>query len=158
MTTYNKIEHIAHLLTKRGALLATAESCTGGLIGAACTTVSGSSLWYNGGIIAYSNEIKENVLSVPREVLIEHGAVSEVTVLAMAENAARIFNVHCAISVSGIAGPGGGSEEKPVGLVWIGIQSFGKTKAYRNVFDGTRDDVRQQAVDTSLQLLLDSIQ
>ena len=130
-----------------------AESCTGGLIGAAITSVAGSSEWFAGGVIAYSNDIKMRLLGVPEQVLTQCGAVSAETVSAMAEGAARLLQTDCAIAVSGIAGPGGGTEEKPVGLVFIGIRVKDETKSFRYIFPGDRSTVRNQTADTAISLL-----
>ena len=132
------INELAQALKERGLVCATAESCTGGLIGAALTSVSGSSEWYVGGVISYANSVKTGVLGVPAEIIEKHGAVSEECVRAMAEGVRRITGSDFAIATSGIAGPGGGSDEKPVGLVWIGVSSQNGTEAYRMVFRGDR--------------------
>ena len=111
---------LGEMLTRRNLTLVTAESCTGGLIGHALTDVAGSSVYFLGGIIAYSNEAKMNLLHVPEQTLIDYGAVSEQVVLAMASGAREVFRADLAVSVTGIAGPGGGTDEKPVGLTYIG--------------------------------------
>ncbi len=157
MGTYNNIQWIADELIRRKGTLVTAESCTGGMIGGAFTDLAGSSQWFTGGIIAYSNEVKENFLSVPHDILEEHGAVSEETVLAMAKNVASKFTADCSIAVSGIAGPGGGSDKKPLGLVWIGIHCYGKTIACKNIFTGGRYGVRIQTVEKSVELLMKNL-
>ena len=117
-------EQVGELLSQRGWTLAVAESCTGGLLGHRITNVSGSSAYFEGGIISYSNEAKEAVLAVPREILIEHGAVSRETALAMARGARRVLGTDLAVSVTGIAGPGGATAEKPVGLAYIAPVSY----------------------------------
>src|SRR5690606_38442652 len=112
--------------------LSTAESCTGGQIGHLLTSIPGSSKAYEGGVIAYSNSIKINSLGVPEETIKRFGAVSEATVIAMAEGAKKKFKTDYAIATTGIAGPGGGSKEKPVGTVWVGVA--GKTKTVTRCF------------------------
>ena len=144
---------IGKILFERGQTVSTAESCTGGLIGAAFTAVPGSSNWYKGGVIAYSNEIKERLLSVSNEILLKDGAVSKSTVFEMAEGVSKLFQTDYAISVSGIAGPGGGTVEKPVGLVYIAIKTPSETKTYKCNFNGDRDSVRSQTVNFTIEKL-----
>jgi len=117
---------VVSLAAEQKLTIATAESCTGGLIGAAITSIPGSSEPFKGGIIAYENTVKMRQLGVPEETLNAHGAVSEKVAKAMAQGALRTLNVDLAISVTGIAGPGGGSDEKPVGTVWIGLAQKGQ--------------------------------
>lgn len=115
------IGKIAFSLSRAGYFLATAESCTGGMVAAACTDASGSSGWFKGGIVAYANEIKQTLLHVPEEDIREHGAVSEAVVKHMALNTLALCGAHASIAVSGVAGPTGGTTAKPVGTVWISI-------------------------------------
>lgn len=150
-------ETLGRLLTARNLCCATAESCTGGMIGAAITSAAGSSGWFRGGVIAYSNEIKMRLLGVTEQVLAEHGAVSAETVAMMAKGAARLLGADCSVSASGIAGPGGGSEQKPVGLVYIGIFIYGKTSTFRHEFSGNRASVRNSATLAALEHLIDSL-
>jgi nicotinamide-nucleotide amidase len=138
---------------RRGVRLAVAESCTGGLVGARLTEVPGSSEVFVGGVIAYANEIKRELVDVGDDVLAAHGAVSEATVRAMAEGAARRLGVEWTVAVTGIAGPGGGSEEKPVGTVWFGVRAAGETTATRVVHLGNRAEIRARAAQTALYLL-----
>ena len=112
--------HIGEMLKQRGQTIATAESCTGGKLAALLNKHAGSSAFYKGSVVAYANEVKEQVLGVSPETLKTHGAVSEETVLQMAEGVRRLLGTDYAIATSGIAGPDGGSAEKPVGTVWIG--------------------------------------
>ena len=133
--------------------LAVAESCTGGLLGARLTEVPGSSDVFVGGVIAYDNALKVELLDVPETLLAEHGAVSEPVARAMAEGAARRFRVTAAISVTGIAGPGGGTPEKPVGTVWIGCFYNDSVETRRSVFPGSRHEVRARAAQAALFLL-----
>jgi len=137
-------------LTARGWLAATAESCTGGLIACMLTDVPGSSQWYAGGVVAYANRIKEKLLGVPGPLLEKYGAVSRETVLAMAQGTAKRFNVQCAVAVSGVAGPDGGSPEKPVGTVWIGWSVDGLHSAERFFFQGDRLCVKRQSAHAAL--------
>lgn len=145
------------ILIARKLICAVAESCTGGMIGAALTAVAGSSEWFRGGVIAYDNIVKMNLLGVPEPVLHTQGAVSAETVAAMALGAAKLFAVDCAVAVSGIAGPGGGTAEKPVGLVYIGTFVAGITTTSRHVFPGDRSAVREATVATALQELIDRL-
>lgn len=147
-------EILGKKLLEKNYTMATAESCTGGLIGAAVTAVAGSSAWFKGGIIAYNNAVKTNLLDVGGDVLDACGAVSEEAVRAMAQGAARILKTDCAIAVSGIAGPGGGTKDKPVGLVYIGVYCKGTTMIVRNRFLGDREEVREQAVAAGLRSLI----
>ena len=141
-----KFSHeIAALLTGRGWLLASAESCTGGLVAAACTDVAGSSLWFERGLVCYSNAAKTELLGVPAALIERHGAVSDAVVRAMAEGALARSRAQVSLAVTGIAGPAGGSADKPVGTVWFGWCVAGQTEAQRCRFDGDRSAVRAQA-------------
>lgn len=144
---------VLDLLRGRGESLAVAESCTGGMLGARLTAIPGSSDVFVGGVIAYADEVKAALLDVPRAVLDAHGAVSEETVRAMAEGAARRFGVECALAVTGIAGPGGGTPEKPVGTVWIAARHGAETRALKRQFLGERDEVRARSAQAALDLL-----
>jgi PncC family amidohydrolase len=147
-------EQTGELLAQRGWTLAVAESCTGGLLGHRITGVSGSSAYFQGGVISYSNDAKEKVLGVPHETLIEHGAVSEETALAMAQGARRLLGTDIALSVTGIAGPTGGTAEKPVGLVYIALATEGLTMCERHVWKGGRAENKEQSAEAALALLL----
>jgi nicotinamide-nucleotide amidase len=142
----------------RKMTLAVAESCTGGLVGTRLTEVPGSSDVFVGGVIAYDNAVKVSALGISRGLLDEHGAVSELTARAMAEGACRAFSTDAAISVTGIAGPSGGSPEKPVGTVWIACAVNGKTDAYRSRFPGTRHEIRARAAQAGLFRLYRALQ
>ncbi len=135
------------------AKLALAESCTGGLIGARVTAVPGSSRVFVGGVVAYDDEVKLGHLGVSADALAQHGAVSEPVARQMAEGAARGFGAEAAIGVTGIAGPGGGTAEKPVGTVWMAVRWRDVTRAFTFVFPGDRDDVRQRAAQWALDRL-----
>ncbi len=137
----------------KGVRLAVAESCTGGLVGARLTEVPGSSDVFVGGVIAYDNAIKVELVGVSETLLAEHGAVSEPVARAMAEAVARRFGVAAAISVTGVAGPGGGTPEKPVGTVWIGCSYKGTVETRRRVIPGSRHEVRARAAQAALFLL-----
>lgn len=145
------VAEIAHALVARGEWLAVAESCTGGLIAAACTERAGSSGWFERGLVTYSNAAKQQLLGVPEALIIEHGAVSEATVRAMATGLLAMAPVQYSLAVSGVAGPGGGSAEKPAGTVWIAWAGPKGVKAQRFLFAGNRAEVRQQAVIAALQ-------
>jgi competence/damage-inducible protein CinA-like protein len=139
---------------RRGARIATAESCTGGLVGARLTEVPGSSDVYVGGVVAYANELKTGVLGVDPALVAEHGAVSEPVAVAMARGAIERLGADAAVSVTGIAGPGGGSEAKPVGTIWYGVAFEGRVDANRSLLPGTRHDIRARAAQAALHLLL----
>ena len=149
------INELAQALKERGLVCATAESCTGGLIGAALTSVSGSSEWYVGGVISYANSVKTGLLGVNDADLGAQGAVSESVVRGMALGACRVTGADVACAVSGIAGPGGGTPEKPVGTVWIGWSKHGETRAEKFHFNGDRDTVRAQTVTEAIRGMLD---
>ncbi|HYC31678.1 MAG TPA: competence/damage-inducible protein A [Gemmatimonadales bacterium] len=138
----------------RGMHLGTAESCTGGLLGGRLTDIPGSSAVYAGGVVCYSNELKVSLLGVPPDLIEAHGAVSEPVALAMAEGAVARLGVDLAVSVTGIAGPEGGSEEKPVGTVWLGLAGSGVSESRRSVFGGGRHEVRARAAQAALYLVL----
>ena len=138
----------------RGKTLATAESLTGGGIGAALTAVSGSSAVYKGGIISYTNEIKHKLLGVPQEILDQYGAVSEPVAKAMAEGARKTLEADFAVSVTGLAGPGGDEYGHPVGTVFIGCCDGEKTVVNHCLFAGDRESVRNQTVEAALKLVL----
>lgn len=115
-------------LRVRGLSMATAESCTGGLIASAITSVPGSSEVFKGGVVAYSNDVKNRVLGVSNELLEEHGAVSEAVVVEMVRGVCNLMRCDCGVSTSGVAGPGGGTKEKPVGMVWVAVSVCGNVK------------------------------
>ena len=138
-------------------MLATAESCTGGLIAAACTHGSGSSQWFDRGFVTYSNAAKSDLLSIPAELIIHHGAVSEAVARAMAQGACAHSVAAVSIAVTGIAGPDGGTQEKPVGTVWLSWCIEGVIEAERQQFTGDREAIRQATVIRALSGLLERI-
>ncbi len=142
--------------TARGLTLATAESCTGGLIGACLTEIPGSSAVLDRGFIVYSNRAKEEVLGVPAAILKAHGAVSAETAAAMANGARERASVDLAIAVTGIAGPGGGSEAKPVGLVHLALASKKRIEAGHEIFPGDRRAVRDATLEHALRMILEA--
>ena len=152
------LDQLAAALLARKQTLATAESCTGGLVGAALTNLPGSSAWYLGGVVAYANELKIRLLGVPAEILAAHGAVSLETARAMAQGARAAAAADFAVSITGIAGPAGGTPEKPVGLVYVGVAGPTGVAAFKHRFSGTRADVRQAAAEAALRHLLDAIE
>lgn len=133
--------------------LGVAESCTGGLVAERITAVPGASDTFVGGVVAYADVIKTAALKVPLETLAAHGAVSEETVRAMAEGAQRLFSADCTIAVTGIAGPSGGTPEKPVGTVWLAARVHTTTRALKRVFPGDRDEIRRRSAQAALDLL-----
>jgi PncC family amidohydrolase len=139
-----------------GLTLAVAESCTGGLLGGGLTALSGSSGYFLGGVIAYSNRLKSEVLNVPVPLLESEGAVSEAVAQAMAKGVCVVTGADCGISVTGIAGPTGGTPEKPVGTVWVGIHAPSGTHSRLYNFSGNRDEVREQAIQAALELFLEA--
>ena len=144
-------------LRQKGKTLATAESCTGGGIGHALTGVPGSSAVFLGGVISYSNDVKEKILGVPSVVLHEHGAVSEQTARTMAEGVRNLLGSDISVSVTGIAGPASDDTKKPVGLVYIAVCNGNETVVLENHFSGSRADIRNCSIQTALQLILDHV-
>lgn len=148
------IHHIARALTHKGWLLSTCESCTGGWISKCLTDAPGSSAWFAGGLITYSNQLKQQLAAVSAHTLAQHGAVSEAVAAAMASGCARSTHSEACVAVTGIAGPGGGSADKPVGMVCFGwyLQGREVLLATRQ-FSGNREQVRRQTVDHALRVL-----
>ncbi len=145
--------HISSSLLAHGWMLATAESCTGGLIAAACTDLAGSSQWFERGFVTYSNAAKGQCLGVPAELIEARGAVSEAVARAMAQGAVAHSAAQVALAVTGVAGPTGGSADKPVGTVWFGWQVQGATHSELRRFAGDRAAVRAQTVRHALARL-----
>lgn len=149
---------LGEALRERGWTIAFAESCTGGLVGHRMTNISGSSDYYLGSVTAYAYNAKEHLLGVEAATLEQYGAVSETTVLEMAAGIRSALGADIGISISGIAGPGGGTPEKPVGLVWIGLSSPEGSKAEQFNFPGERLEIKKQAADQALKLALAATQ
>jgi nicotinamide-nucleotide amidase len=149
------VARLADVLRRRGERMATAESCTGGLVAAACTSLAGSSDWFERGVVTYSNAAKTELLGVPASLIAAHGAVSAEVARAMAEGALSRFPVSFAVAVTGVAGPGGGSVDKPVGTVWIGVARRGEPAAATLLqATGDRAAIRAASVLRALELLL----
>ena len=144
---------VARLLEEKKLHVATAESCTGGLIAGTLVNVPGISAWFGEGYVTYSNEAKEKLLGVSHETLVNYGAVSEQTAKQMAEGVAKAAGVEVSIVSTGIAGPDGGTDEKPVGLVYLGCFCNGVVCVEKHIFDGDRAQVRMQSVRAALILL-----
>ena len=162
-TTEKRLNNLAKKLGARLLMkqlkLVTAESCTGGWIAKVVTDIPGSSDWFDSAIVCYSYEAKRNFLDVPEGLLLDHGAVSEPTVLAMQQGIFMRTRADAGISVSGIAGPDGGSPDKPVGTVWIAASLRGQmVHTQKFEFEGDRNAVRMQAVEASLQALLELVE
>jgi PncC family amidohydrolase len=161
---YNKLANkpsVTMVAKKLGALLAhtaktlsVAESCTGGLLGGAITAVAGSSAYFKGGVISYSNEVKRRALGVPGKILDKKGAVSAEAVETMAMGVKKLCSSDCAIAISGIACPVGGTAQKPVGLVFVGICAGKKVRSYKYFFRGNRQQIRRQAVRAGLERMI----
>ena len=152
-----QLQNLASNLSTQNLKVTCAESCTGGLLAANLTRLPGSSAWFDMGFVTYSNEAKQQMLNVNPSTLAHYGAVSEEVVREMALGALISSKADYALSISGIAGPSGGSEEKPVGLVWFGVASKKRIWAEFKVFNGDRDQVRAQAVQHAIQLLLSKL-
>jgi nicotinamide-nucleotide amidase len=154
---YNLAQQLGDALLHNKATVTTAESCTGGGVATAITEIAGSSQWFSRGFITYANQAKHEMLNVPEELLSAHGAVSEAVVRAMVAGAAQAAGADYAIAISGIAGPGGGTEAKPVGTVWFAWFSPQGISTQEHRFMGDRIAVRQQAVKIAIEELLHKI-
>ena len=152
------VSALADALRARAQMLSTAESCTGGLIAAACTDLAGSSDWFERGIVSYSNAAKCELLGVPADLIEAHGAVSSAVAEAMAQGALLHAHAQVALSVTGVAGPSGGSAHKPVGTVWFGWALPGASWTSMQRFDGDRHAVRIQSVAHALRELHRALQ
>ena len=153
MSERSVAQNLVELLKAQGLVCATAESCTGGGVGSAITAIPGSSAAFAGGVISYAIEAKRDVLGVDAAALEKFGAVSSEVAAQMAEGARRLLKTDLAVSLTGIAGPDGGSEEKPVGLVWFGLSTRSGVRTERAIFRGDRARVREQAVMHALGML-----
>ena len=142
-------------LLEREAAISCAESCTGGLLSSLLTDVEGSSAYMQGAVVAYANDVKEKLLGVKHETLEKYGAVSEETAREMARGAAKLMGTDIGVGITGIAGPGGGTQEKPVGRVYIAVAGPQGEQVRANDFCGDRDEVKLQAVSTALRMLVD---
>jgi nicotinamide-nucleotide amidase len=146
---------LVRMLKEKGLTAGFAESCTGGMLGAEITSVAGSSAVFKGSVVSYSNDVKINLLGVPADVIEAHGAVSAECALAMAEGAKKLLGTDCAAAVTGIAGPDGGTDEKPVGTVFIAVSVNGKTEVKGYGFSGDRPAIRERSVKTAFAWLID---
>jgi len=155
MTTHEPLleERIGQLLSERHLTLGCAESCTGGLIGHRLTNVAGSSAYFLGSVVAYAYDAKERLLGVNHNTLYDHGAVSEPTALEMARGARRVLGSDLAVSVTGIAGPGGGMPDKPVGLTWVALSARDHEAARSFVWDGDRAANKAQSAEAALAMV-----
>jgi nicotinamide-nucleotide amidase len=151
-------QRLAELLLQRGQRICTAESCTGGLIAKTFTDLAGSSEWFDRGFVTYSNQAKIDMLGVSADTLELYGAVSQQVAAEMAAGAVQHSQAQVSIAVSGIAGPGGGSELKPVGTVWFGFASDGRVSTETRLFDGNRDAVRQSSLHFAIETMLKILQ
>ena len=148
-------EELGSVLKAKGKTIATAESCTGGKIGDMITSVPGSSAYFLGGVVSYSNDAKVSLLGVDTGALKADGAVSEMVARQMADGARERFGADVGISTTGIAGPGGGSAEKPVGLVFVAASTSDMSLCRRHVFTGARDDIKTRSANAALALALE---
>jgi len=157
MTNYSTVipieEKIGKLLLEKGMTMSTAESCTGGRIAHLITSVPGSSAYFTGGIVSYSNQVKQEVLGVTNESLQQYGAVSEPVAIQMVQGVKRLLSTSCAVATSGIAGPGGGTPEKPVGTVWIAAACDDKLKTTLYHLQGSRMEIIKQSAELALSML-----
>ena len=151
-------QQLAGLLLERHWQMATAESCTGGMIAAACTDLAGSSSWFERGFVTYSNAAKRDSLGVPQDLIAQHGAVSEAVARAMAQGALAHSQAQVAVAVTGVAGPTGGSAAKPVGTVWFGFASPAGVVTETRCFAGDRAAVRQDTVAHAFERLCEIVQ
>ena len=158
-------EYLVNLLKEKGKTISFAESCTGGMLSEMVTDISGASSVFYGSVVSYDNSIKENVLHVSADILNTFGAdilntfgaVSEECAHAMAEGVKKLMNTDYAISITGIAGPTGGTKDKPVGLVYIGVTDGENTKVYKNIFNGSRQQIRLRSANKAIQLIINFI-
>lgn len=148
---------VAQGLLNRGWLLSTAESCTGGWVAKCCTDLAGSSAWFDRGFITYSNQAKHDMINVNEKTLAFSGAVSKQTVIEMAQGALQNSSANISVAISGVAGPDGGCDEKPVGTVWLAWATEKSAKAELHHFSGNRDAVRRQAVAIALKGIIKNV-
>ena len=148
-------EQVAEILKERGLTVSVAEACTSGLIAARLTSVPGSSLFFIGGVLSYSNSVKEDVLGIPKEVMIREGSVSEVTALEMAKGARRVIGSDLAVAATGVMGPTGGTRAKPVGLFFVAVVGDELEVCVERRFSGDRASNREMASEAAVELLRD---
>ena len=148
---------VGQMLCAKGYTISCAESCTGGLLTSTLTDVPGSSAYVMGSVVSYSNDVKSHILHVAEGTLAAHGAVSPETARAMAEGVRNLMQTDVGVGITGIAGPGGGSPEKPVGLVYIAVSTPGKTSVEKNVFSGVRAEIKRAAVNKALAMVQEMI-
>ena len=158
LLAHESIVLLADLMLEKGLFLATAESCSGGMIAAACTDLAGSSAWFERGSITYSNDAKTQMLGVDAALIAQHGAVSEPVARAMAFGAIRHSAAQVSVAVTGVAGPAGGSATKPVGTVWFGFSVQGQLTSEQRCFAGDRAAVRRATVNHALTRLIQLLQ
>lgn len=154
---YTLVDTLNRRLVSHGETITVVESCTGGALASALTGVSGSSQWFRLGLVTYADQFKRELLGVSQEGLENEGAVSEIVVREMVTGAMRLAQADCGIAISGIAGPRGGTEEKPVGMVWFGFGFSDRIEAVRMQFLGDRNSVRSQSVEFSVRKMLQLI-
>ena len=148
-------QKVVKLLTKKRLKISFAESCTGGLLSSSITSISGSSKVFTLGLVTYSNKSKINILKVPKKIIMKHGAVSYETCLSMVKNLYKISRTNISLSITGVAGPNGGTKQKPVGLVFIGVKKGNKTLLKKFLFKNrTRNSIQRSTVNKSLNLIL----
>ena len=148
-------QKVVKLLNKKRLKISLAESCTGGLLSSSITSISGSSKVFTLGLVTYSNQAKTNILKVPKKIIMNHGAVSYETCLSMVKNLYKISKTNISISITGVAGPNGGTKQKPVGLVFIGVKKGNKTLVKKFLFKNrTRNSIQRSTVNKSLNLIL----
>jgi len=149
---------LVKILSKKKLKISFAESCTGGLLSSSITSISGSSTVFTIGIVAYSNQAKINILKVPKKIIIKHGAVSYETCLSMVKNLNKISKTNISVSITGVAGPKGGTKQKPVGLVYIGIKKRNKIIIKKNLFKNkNRNSIQKSTVNQAIKMILNII-
>jgi PncC family amidohydrolase len=149
----NLARRTGELLIQRGWTIGVGESCTGGLLGHIITNIPGSSVYFKGGVIAYANDVKRDLLGVAPETLETYGAVSEQSAVEMAIGARTNTGADVGVSITGIAGPDGGTEAKPVGLTWIGVSTVAEDRAERYIWEGDRDTIKERSAHAALELV-----
>ncbi|MDD2891148.1 MAG: CinA family protein [bacterium] len=153
----NLSKELARILKEKNLTISVVESCTGGLIQKLITDNPGSSEYFLGGVVAYSNKLKEKLIGVKRSTLLKYGAVSKETSVELANGITKITGSSIGISTTGIAGPGGGTKDKPVGLVYIGIRINKKITFYKYIFKGTREQIRKQTAEEGLKKVIEML-